>query len=108
MDLAALEYTELRILSEMSKGASPGAESSLLKIRGSEMQQQISELTLDAVAYYGLSNLESSKKGSNNIPIGPSYSHGVGNNYLNLRKTTIYGGSNEIQKNILTKMVLGL
>ena len=108
MDLAALEYTELRILSEMSKGASPGAEASLLKIRGSEMQQKISELTLDAVAYYGLSNLENSKKGSNNMPIGPSYSHGVGNNYLNLRKTTIYGGSNEIQKNILTKMVLGL
>ena len=108
MDLAALEYTELRILSEMSKGASPGAEASLLKIRGSEMQQKISELTLDAVAYYGLSNLENSKKGSNNMPIGPSYSNGVGNNYLNLRKTTIYGGSNEIQKNILTKMVLGL
>ena len=42
------------------------------------------------------------------MPIGPSYSNGVGNNYLNLRKTTIYGGSNEIQKNILTKMVLGL
>ncbi len=107
IELAALEYTELRVISEMSKGSSPGAEASLLKIRGSEMQQKISQLTLDAVGYYGLSN-QDTKEGTNNMPIGPSYSRGVGNNYLNLRKTTIYGGSNEIQKNILSKMVLGL
>ena len=108
MELFALEYTELRVLSEMSRGYNPGSEASLLKIRGSEMQQKISDLTLDAVAYYGISSQEETKKGSNHLPIGPSYAKTVGNNYLNLRKTTIYGGSNEIQKNILTKMVLGL
>lgn len=108
MDLAALEYTELRVLSEMSKGSNPGSEASLLKIRGSEMQQKISDLMLDATAYYGISSQADFKKGSNEFPVGPSYSKTVGNNYLNLRKTTIYGGSNEIQKNILTKMVLGL
>ena len=108
MELFALEYTELRVLSEMSRGYNPGSEASLLKIRGSEMQQKISDLTLDAVAYYGISSQEETKKGSNHLPIGPSYAKTVGNNYLNLRKTTIYGGSNEIQKNILSKMVLGL
>lgn len=109
MDLSALEYTELRILSEENKGTAPGPEASFLKIRGSEIQQKISELTLDAVGYYGLR--QDSKEFSsmrNEIPIGPDYTNNLGNNYLNLRKTTIYGGSNEIQKNILSKMVLGL
>ena len=109
MELCALEYTELRIISEETKGGVPGAEASLLKIRGSEIQQKISELTLDAVAYYGLINTDNTEfKGSNMLYAGPDYAEHLGSNYLNLRKTTIYGGSNEIQKNILSKMVLGL
>ncbi len=109
MDLFALEYTELRVISEESKGSAPGPEASLLKIRGSEIQQNISELTLDAVAYYGLvSSRDLGSTGSNQVFAGPAYAENLGENYLNLRKTTIYGGSNEIQKNILTKIVLGL
>ena len=111
MELSALEYTELRVISAENKGNSsgPGPEASLLKIRGTEIQQKISELTLDAVSYYGLvvSN-DNAPAGSNEIFAGPDYAENLGTNYLNLRKTTIYGGSNEIQKNILSKMVLGL
>ncbi len=109
MNLHSLEYTELRILSEEVKGSAPGPEASFLKIRGSELQQEISELTLEAVGAFGLlkSNNYSQDKSNKYFP-GPEYANNIGNEYLNLRKTTIYGGSNEIQKNILSKMVLGL
>ena len=109
MDMHSLEYSELRILSEEVKGTAPGPESSFLKIRGSELQQRISELTLEAVGHFGLlKSNESLLEQSNEYYPGPEYSNNTGANYLNLRKTTIYGGSNEIQKNILSKMVLGL
>ena len=109
MDMHALEYSELRILSEEAKGTAPGPEASFLKIRGSELQQKISELTLEAVGYFGLLKTnESQTVKSNEYFPGPEYATNTGSDYLNLRKTTIYGGSNEIQKNILSKMVLGL
>ena len=110
MDLKALEFTELRILSEENKGVAPGPEASLLKIRGSEIQQRITELTMNAVGYYGISNDLGKSKADriNSNQIRPDYSQNTAANYLNMRKTTIYGGSNEIQKNILSKMVLGL
>ena len=110
MDLKALEFTELRILSEENKGVAPGPEASLLKIRGSEIQQRITELTMNAVGYYGISNDlgKSNADRINSNQIRPDYSQNTAANYLNMRKTTIYGGSNEIQKNILSKMVLGL
>ena len=110
MDLKALEFTELRILSEENKGVAPGPEASLLKIRGSEIQQRITELTMNAVGYYGISNdlANSNADRSNSNQFRPDYSQNIAANYLNMRKTTIYGGSNEIQKNILSKMVLGL
>ena len=109
IDLHALEYTELRIISEEVKGTAPGPEASFLKIRGSELQQKISELTLEAVGAFGLIGSNSfSINNTNEYFPGPEYANNVGPEFLNLRKTTIYGGSNEIQKNILTKMVLGL
>ena len=110
MDLKALEYTELRILSKESNGAAPGPEASLLKIQGSEIQQRITELTLNAVGYQGLVHNQEKNNfnRSNDFLVGPDYAENVASNYLNKRKTTIYGGSNEIQKNILSKMVLGL
>ena len=109
MDLHALEFSELRILSEEAKGSSPGPEASFLKIRGSELQQKISELTLEAVGSFGLIKSENNlNENTNEFTPGPEYANNVGQDYLNLRKTTIYGGSNGIQKNILSKMVLGL
>ena len=109
MDMYSLEYTELRILSEEVKGSAPGPEASFLKIRGSEIQQRISDLTLEVVGSYGLlKTIETKNKNTNEFFPGPDYAKNIGSDYLNLRKTTIYGGSNEIQKNILSKMVLGL
>ncbi|MBM3645756.1 MAG: pimeloyl-CoA dehydrogenase large subunit [Alphaproteobacteria bacterium] len=109
LQVTALEYTELRVLSAMAQGDAPGAEASGLKIRGSEIQQRITELTLEAVGEYAAPYLPGLLwQGSNEAPVGPEYAHLAAPRYFNTRKTTIYGGSNEIQKGIISKMVLGL
>ncbi len=108
MDLTALEYTELRTLAGEAAGKGPGPESSLLKIKGSEIQQRITELALEAVGHYGAPYFRGFGEGDNEHPIGPDYAHRTAPTYFNTRKTTIYGGSNEIQRNIIAKMVLGL
>ncbi|HEY9090972.1 acyl-CoA dehydrogenase family protein [Parasphingorhabdus sp.] len=109
IDLAALEITELRTLAGEQAGKGPGPESSLLKVKGTEIQQRLTELTLEAVGNYGMPDFRSfPEDGSNDFPIGPDYAHGASSTYFNMRKTSIYGGSNEIQRNIITKMVLGL
>ncbi len=105
IDLTALEYTELRTLASESKGQGPGPESSILKIRGTEIQQRITELAVEAVGYYAL--VPGMGEGAN-LPGIPDYAPGTADNYFNVRKTSIYGGSNEIQRNIISKMVLGL
>ncbi|MBK8375342.1 MAG: acyl-CoA dehydrogenase family protein [Sphingomonadales bacterium] len=107
-DLTALEYTELRTLAGEAAGKGPGPESSLLKIKGSEIQQRITELALEAVGHYGAPYFREFGEGDNEHPIGPDYAHRTAPTYFNTRKTTIYGGSNEIQRNIIAKMVLGL
>jgi alkylation response protein AidB-like acyl-CoA dehydrogenase len=107
--LEALEYAELRMLAAESAGKAPGAEASLLKIRGTEVQQAITELTMEAVGYYANPYVaESFKAGWNEDPIGPDYAAPAAPVYFNWRKSSIYGGSNEIQRNIIAKMVLGL
>ncbi len=108
MDLTALEFTELRSLAGEAAGKGPGPESSLLKIKGSEIQQRITELALEAVGHYGAPYFRGFGEGDNEHPIGPDYAHRAAPTYFNVRKTTIYGGSNEIQRNIIAKMVLGL
>jgi alkylation response protein AidB-like acyl-CoA dehydrogenase len=105
IDLTALEFTELRTLAAESQGHAAGPESSILKICGTEIQQRITELTLEAVGYYGLPNEHSF---GNNEYIGPDYAAGAAGRYFNQRKASIYGGSNEIQRNIIAKAVLGL
>ncbi|WP_137751747.1 acyl-CoA dehydrogenase family protein [Sphingopyxis sp. L1A2A] len=108
VDLAALEFTELRSLAGPNAGRGPGPESSLLKIKGSEIQQRLTELSLEAVGHYGAPYFRGFGEGDNEHPIGPDYAHRAAPTYFNVRKTTIYGGSNEIQRNIIAKMVLGL
>jgi len=108
IDLTALEFTELRSLAGPNAGKGPGPESSLLKIKGSEIQQRLTELTLEAVGHYGAPYFRGFGEGDNEHPIGPDYAHRAAPTYFNVRKTTIYGGSNEIQRNIIAKMVLGL
>lgn len=109
IDLQALEYTELRTLASEHAGKGPGPESSLLKIKGTEIQQRLTELALEAVGHYGAPYFRGfPQTGGNMYPIGPDYAHRAAPTYFNVRKTSIYGGSNEIQRNIIAKMVLGL
>ena len=107
IDLLALEYTELRTLAAESAGKGPGPESSLLKIKGTEIQQRLTELLLEAAGRYGAPHLRAGKAGDN-APVGPAYARAAADTYFNVRKTSIYGGSNEIQRNIIAKIVLGL
>jgi alkylation response protein AidB-like acyl-CoA dehydrogenase len=108
IDLTALEFTELRTLASEASGKGPGPESSLLKIKGTEIQQRLTELALEAVGHYGAPYFRGFGEGDNEHPIGPDYAHRAAPTYFNGRKTSIYGGSNEIQRNIIAKMVLGL
>ena len=107
VELTALEYTNLRVLAEEAAGQGPGPVSSVLKIRGSEIQQGLSELACEALGYYALA-YEHMPEGTNVPPVGPDYAAGVMGGFLYGRATTIYGGSNEIQRNVIAKMVLGL
>lgn len=108
IDLLSLEFTELRTLARESKGGH-GPEASILKIKGTDIQQRLTELTMEAIAYYGNPYRPfAHDKMSNEYVPGPEYSHGASQNYFLTRRTTIYGGSSEIQRNIIAKMVLGL
>jgi alkylation response protein AidB-like acyl-CoA dehydrogenase len=93
LELTALEITNLRVLSAMSRGGAPGPEVSALKIKGSEIIQELVELQMHVLGPAAIASL----------PEVPTTGQ-----YFNLRKTTIYAGSTEIQKNIIAKLVLGL
>jgi alkylation response protein AidB-like acyl-CoA dehydrogenase len=108
MDLTALEFTELRTLANEASGKGSGAEANVLKIKGSEIQQRITELVLEAAGHYGAPYFRGFGEGDNEHPIGPEWANRAAPSYYNMRKTTIYGGSNEVQRNIIAKMVLGL
>jgi alkylation response protein AidB-like acyl-CoA dehydrogenase len=107
LDVLALEATELRIIAQMARGIDPGAAASLFKIRGTEIFQNITELTHRAIGNYGLAIREHPVSANRFMP-GPEYGHTASEHYLNSRKLSIYGGSNEIQRNIIAKAVLGL
>ncbi|KAA1172337.1 pimeloyl-CoA dehydrogenase large subunit [Marinobacter salinexigens] len=100
IELMALEYMELRVLSALADNRSPGAESSLLKIKGTEIQQALHELAIELAGVYGGVTAGAGDTG-----------HDFGNqarqDFMYGRAATIYGGSNEIQKNIIAKRVLG-
>jgi alkylation response protein AidB-like acyl-CoA dehydrogenase len=109
IDLHTLEYTELRAMTAAAKGQPPGPEANVLKIRGTELQQKISELLMRAMGYYAMPFLPKAMEyGYNEDLVGPAEAAPLAAAYFNMRKTSIYGGTNEIQKNIIAKMVLGL
>ena len=109
VDLMALEMTNLRVISAAQNGGVPGAESSMLKVRGTEIRQAISDLLRRAVGPYALPFLpEALEGGWDGAPVGPAHAAPLSAQYFNRRKLSIYGGSNEIQKNIIAKMILGL
>ena len=106
--VTAMEFTELRIFSALSTGGNVGPESSLLKCRGTEIQQAISELTMQAVGGYITPFVEDGMIDTNEPSIGPAYAMTAAPYYFSLRKASIYAGSNEVQRNIMAKAVLGL
>jgi hypothetical protein len=107
--LAALEQTQLRMLSNEAAGQAPGAEVSMLKVVGTEIEQALNELAVEALASYGLPyELESLRADANADPVVPAHGVGLMTEHLLRRAASIYGGTNEIQRNILAKRVLGL
>ena len=108
IELKALEMTQLRIVADERKRerGKPNPASSILKLKGSEIQQATTELLMDVVGPYVLP-YDDHDEGSNLPPIGPEYAAESAPTYFNWRKTTIYGGSNEIQRNIVAKAILG-
>ena len=109
VELKALEMTQLRVVAEARNRPSdkPDPASSILKIKGSQIQQATTELLLDVVGPYALP-FTPEEEGRNEPPIGPEWAQMIAPNYFNTRKVSIYGGSNEIQKNIIAKAILGL
>jgi alkylation response protein AidB-like acyl-CoA dehydrogenase len=108
-----LEITNLRVLSGEKGSRAPGPEASILKIRGTEIAQRISELMMRAVGPYALPfRREAMEAGwqadPDHEPAGPRYASTLAASYMNLRKLSIFGGTNEIQKNIISKMIVGL
>ncbi len=109
MELDALATTNLRVLSSPDAAAQAGSISSMLKIKGTEIHQAIDDLTRRALGPYALPFIsEALEDGYNGEPVGPEYAIGVSAEYFNNRKITIFGGSNEIQRGIISKMVMGL
>ena len=103
IELDALELTSMRFLDRMRRsGQPPGADASMLKIRGTEVQQMITELMMQAVG-----PMAQPFKAVDRGEIDP-FTARLTPRYLNYRKASIYAGSNEIQRNIIAKMTLGL
>jgi alkylation response protein AidB-like acyl-CoA dehydrogenase len=109
IDLMALEITNLRALWAEAEKHAPGPEASILKIKGTEIQQALTELMMYAVGPYALPfQRDSLEEGDLRRIVGPEYAAPLAAAYCNTRKVTIYGGSNEIQRNIIAQMILGL
>jgi alkylation response protein AidB-like acyl-CoA dehydrogenase len=104
INLMALEYTELRVMADAAGGKAPGPESSLLKLLGADIQQALQTLYLDVAGYYGAtlqSELPEAEQGRSFVDLAQRM-------YFRGRAASIYGGSLEVQKNIVAKQVLGL
>ncbi len=109
MDLDAMSTTNLRLLSSPDSVANAGPMSSMLKIKGTEIRQAINDLTRRALGPYAMPFVsEALDTGYNEVPIGPDYAAPVSQEYFNNRKISIYGGSNEIQRGIISKTMMGL
>ncbi|MFD0915815.1 acyl-CoA dehydrogenase family protein [Pseudahrensia aquimaris] len=109
VDLAAMRTTNLRVTQAENDGGPAGAETSMLKIKGTVIRQTINDLTRRALGPYAMPFVsEALDAGYNEEPIGPDYANPVAADYFNHRKTSIYGGSNEIQREIISKTMMGL
>ena len=108
VELKALEMTQLRVVADeiRRERGKPNPMSSILKIKGSELQQATTELLMDVVGPYVLP-YDPHEDGGNEPPVGPEFAAEAAPTYFNWRKVSIYGGSNEIQRNIVAKAILG-
>ena len=107
--LQALDTSNLRILAREAAGETVGPEASLLKINGTEIEQALNELLVEALGYYGQPYERDMLRADTNVesPV-PEHGRGAMAEHLLRRAATIYGGSNEIQRDIIAKRVLGL
>jgi pimeloyl-CoA dehydrogenase large subunit len=107
VELKALEMTQMRVISNRRSDGKPDPASSVLKIKGSEIQQATTELLMEVIGPYA-APYESPDARSNEPPVGPDWAAPIAPAYFNYRKVSIYGGSNEIQRGIIAKAILGL
>ena len=109
VDLSALATTHMRMVAAADDGAAPGPEAAMLKLKGTLVRQAINDLTRRALGPYAMPFVsEALNEGYNEEPIGPDYANPIAADYFNHRKTTIYAGSSEVQRNIIAKMMMGL
>jgi acyl-CoA dehydrogenase len=108
IDIRALEITELRILSALAAGGAPGAGSSVLKLCSVEIEQSVHALAVDLIGHHALVCQEGVSNGVPGELAVPDYAQAVVGRYLNGRAASIFGGSQEVQRNIIARAVLGL
>jgi pimeloyl-CoA dehydrogenase large subunit len=110
IELKALEITQMRVVAaQRSKAADkPDPSSSILKIKGSEIQQQATQLLMEIAGPYAMPRPDRDEEGLNLPSVGPEWADAAAPLFFNYRKVSIYGGSNEIQRNIIAKAFLGL
>ena len=109
IDLENMKTTNLRVLAAAGAGHAPTAESSMLKIRGTEIRQQISDLMRRAAGVHAQPFVtEALEEGFNGPAVGPDFAASAASHYFNYRKLSIFGGSNEVQREIISKAILEL
>jgi alkylation response protein AidB-like acyl-CoA dehydrogenase len=108
IEIDAVEMNELMFYSSLKTGEAPGLMASVVKMRGTEVGQKVTELAVEAVGWYGVPFTELRNWDSNIEPVGGGYVDDASPRYFNNRKSTIYGGSSEVQRNIMAKAMLGL
>ncbi len=107
IELMALEMTVLRVVSAEGAKRGPGPEASMLKIKGTQIQQMLTELMVEAIGPLALPFEREFLEGRSDDVLDAEAAP-LASYYFNFRKTSIYGGSNEIQKNIISQMIMGL
>ena len=109
VQLQALKALEARVIASVEKTGAPGDEASMLKIVGTQVQQTLESLRVEAVGNYSLPFDTDLIRGESNLPApGPDYAVSAVSDMNFGRASSIYGGSNEIQRNVIAKAVLGL
>jgi hypothetical protein len=108
IEISGLEMFEQEFYSRLASGQNPGPLSSMIKLRGTEVMQQVQESAVEAAGYYAQPFPEQRAWNANVEPIGPEGVDVLAPRYFNGRKMTIYGGSSEVQRGIMSKVMLGL